>query len=211
MHLVANGNLFMLEYSHWQRLHGVRSHQNAAHFSCNWVKSPLSFIHLESEIKAWKKPHNIMLFIVYRKKCYGSYKFLDGDEEMIPLNQYIFGKRLPVSYWTIICTTQLTDKFKSFIVSCVKCMFTTSWTIKSNLLCESKIFGFASLGRWLRRKSSLNKYLWQYLICSHEVQPSLICDRAKLLGGNECTVPWSGDSDNGKQQCLGRCFHEIPL
>lgn len=35
-----------------------------------------------------------MLFIVYRKKkCYGSYKFLDGDEEMIPLNQYIFGKR----------------------------------------------------------------------------------------------------------------------
>ena len=34
-----------------------------------------------------------MLFIVYRKKCYGSYKFLDGDGEMIPLNQYIFGKR----------------------------------------------------------------------------------------------------------------------
>ena len=94
MHLVAHGNLFMLEYSHWQRLHGVRSHQNAAHFSCNWVKSLFSFIHLESEIKSMKKTSQYnAIYSLQKKNCYGSYKFLDGDEEMIPLNQYIFGKR----------------------------------------------------------------------------------------------------------------------
>ena len=122
---------------------------------------------------------------------------------MIPLNQYIFGKRLPVSYWTIICTTQLTDEFKSFIVSYVKCMFTTSWNIMSNLLCENKIFGFVSLGRWLRRKSSLNNIFdstwsaamkfnphWYVTVPSCWAETNVLCldQGIQIMGNNSVSV-----------------------